>query len=143
MALGDWLEAALAFLGPAGLLAAIYLIFLVDAAIFPALPEVFIVAFYFELTGRWVWGTAATAGLLLLLAVAGDLSGNALLYAIVRRLKAADRMPKFIEKAMRKWTGFLAVSDERLILMNRIAPALPLTGAFIAVCGWNVRRSLA
>ncbi len=43
---------------------------------------------------------------------------------------------------MRKWTSFLAVRDERLILVNRIAPAVPLTGAFIAVCGWDLRRSL-
>ena len=38
---------------------------------------------------------------------------------------------------------FLAVRDERVILVNRIAPAVPFTGAFIAVCGWNLRRSLA
>jgi membrane protein DedA with SNARE-associated domain len=44
---------------------------------------------------------------------------------------------------MKKWTSFLAVRDERIILVNRIAPAVPFTGAFIAVCGWNLRRSLA
>jgi len=52
------------------------------------------------------------------------------------------RTPGIVQRAMRKWTSFLAVRDERLILLNRIAPAVPLTGAFIAVCGWDLRRSL-
>ncbi|HEV8595434.1 MAG TPA: hypothetical protein VGR51_07895, partial [Thermoplasmata archaeon] len=121
----------------------LFLIFLVDAAIFPALPEVFIVAFYFEIVGRWLWSPVMTAVVLLALALAGDVAGNALVYGIVRRMKAAGHLPQFIERAMRKWTSFLAVQDERLILMNRIAPAVPLTGAFIAVCGWSLRKSLA
>src|SRR2546422_5176767 len=143
MALGDWIEGALAFLGPAGLLLAMVLIFLVDAAIFPALPEVFIVAFYFVLTGTWSWAPAVAALTLLGLALVGDVSGNALLYAVVQRMKATGHVPGFVERAMRKWTSFLAMGDERLILLNRIAPAVPLTGAFIAICGWNVRKSLA
>ncbi len=29
------------------------------------------------------------------------------------------------------------------VLVNRFAPAVPLIGVFIAVCGWNVRKSFA
>ena len=99
-------------------------------------------AFYFELTIHWAWTPAATAALLLLLALAGDLCGNAGLYAVVRAYRKRGRTPGIVQRAMRKWTSFLAVRDERLILLNRIAPAVPLTGAFIAVCGWDLRRSL-
>ena len=143
MALGDWIRDAFAFLGPGGILAAMFLIFLVDAAIFPALPEVFIVLFYQQLVDTWFWSTAAAAGSLLVLALAGDLCGNAGMYGIMKWFHARGKVPRILEKAMKKWTSFLAVRDERIILVNRIAPAVPFTGAFIAVCGWNLRRSLA
>lgn len=143
MALGDWIGAALAFLGPAGTLLAMFLIFLLDAALFPALPEVFIVLFYAALTTQWAWAPLPAAVSLLALAVAGDVCGNAGLYGAVRALRSRGRLPAFIERAMQKWTAFLAVGDERAILLNRIAPVVPLTGAFIAVCGWSLRRSLA
>lgn len=113
-----------------------------DAAIFPALPEVFIVGFYFELTIAWAWTPGVAAVLLLVLALVGDLSGNLALYAIVRAYRKRDKTPGIIQRTMQKWTSFLAVKDERLILVNRIAPAVPLTGAFIAVCGWDLKRSL-
>jgi membrane protein YqaA with SNARE-associated domain len=143
MALGDWIRDAFAFLGPGGILAAMFLIFLVDAAIFPALPEVFIVLFYTQLVDTWFWSTAAAAGSLLVLALTGDLCGNAGMYGIMKWFQARGKVPRTLEKAMKKWTSFLAVRDERIILVNRIAPAVPFTGAFIAVCGWNLRRSLA
>jgi len=143
MGLGDWFRDAFAFLGPGGVLAAMFLIFLVDAAIFPALPEVFIVLFYQQLVDIWSWSSASAAASLLVLALAGDLCGNAGMYGIMKWFHARGHVPKVIEKAMKKWTSFLAVRDERIILVNRIAPAVPFTGAFIAVCGWSLRRSLA
>lgn len=143
MGLGDVIQGAFAFLGPGGLLAAIFLIFLLDAAIFPALPELFIVLFYQELVYTWSWSAIPAAVSLLILALAGDLGGNAGMYAIVRRFHTRGHVPRFIEKTMRKWMSFLAVRDERIILVNRIAPAVPFTGAFIAICGWSLRRSLA
>src|SRR3990170_3089492 len=90
MGLGDWLQSTLGFLGPGGLLVAIFLIFFVDAVVFPALPELFVVVFYFQLVD-WGWLPLAAGGALLAL----------------------------------------------------VAPAVPFTGAFIAVCGWNLRKSLA
>jgi len=32
------------------------------------------------------------------------------------------------------------VHDERLLLLNRIAPIVPYTGAFIATCNWNLKK---
>lgn len=143
MGLGEWIGGALASLGPVGLLAAMFLIFLLDAAIFPALPEVFIVAFYFELVGPFLWTPPNAAIALLGLALAGDLCGNAGLYALVRYFHRRGRFPARLERIMRKWTSILLVKDEKIILVNRIAPAVPLTGAFIAVLGWNLRKALA
>jgi len=133
MALGDWIRDAFAFLGPGGILAAMFLIFLVDAAIFPALPEVFIVLFYQQLVDLWSWSSAAAAGSLLVLALAGDLCGNAGMYGIMKWFHARGKVPKVLERAMKKWTSFLAVRDERIILVNRIAPAVPFTPALFAV----------
>ena len=44
---------------------------------------------------------------------------------------------------MKKWTSFLLVQDERVILMNRAVPVIPMVGAFIATLGWDYRRSMA
>ena len=143
MALGEWIETVFAFLGAPGLLAAMFLIFLADAAVFPALPEVFIVAFYFQLTLGSGWAPLAASATLLALALAGDVCGNAGLFALVRSLRARGHVPRRLERVMQRYVRALLVKDERVLLVNRIAPAVPLTGAFIAVCGWNPRRSLA
>jgi len=139
---GDFLAALFAFLGPAGALLALYLIFVLDAALFPALPEIFIVVFFTAYAGvvdPFTWGA-----LLVAIAAAGEVTGNLLLYLVVRRgLVAPDRMPKRIERLMAGWINFLVVRDERVILVNRIAPVVPLVGAFIAVMRWDPRRSLA
>ncbi len=119
-----------------------FLIFLVDAALFPALPEVFIVGFYF-LHPAFNMAPLPWALTLLGVALAGDVAGNSLLYWVVKAgLVRTNRMPGWLDRAMKKWTSLLLVRDERVILVNRIAPAVPLTGAFIAVCGWSLRKSL-
>ena len=143
MGLGEWIQASLEVLGPGGLLLAVFLIFFVDAVIFPALPELFVVLFYFQFVTAWGWVPLAAAAALLALAVLGDLSGNASLYAIVGWFHRRGKVPKRLQRAMQRWTKFLVTSDERILLVNRIAPAVPFTGAFIAVCGWNLRRSLS
>src|SRR5438093_481891 len=89
-------------------------------------------------------GPVAWAGLLLAMAVAGDVLGTSLLYVAVRRwVVLRRRMPRWLERAMKKWTGFLLVQDERVILMNRAVPVIPMVGAFIATLGWDYRRSMA
>jgi hypothetical protein len=138
---GDWLRGLFVFLGPAGVFVALFLIFVVDAAIFPTLPELAIVLSYAYRDVNWdprVW-----AGILLGMAVAGEVVGNTLMYLWVRKLLVdRGRMPKAIEKAMHRWTQFLVVPDERIILVNRIAPVLPFVGAFIATLHWSYARSL-
>lgn len=140
--LDDFFAALFGSLGPFGSLLALLLIFALDAAIFPALPEAWILlAYTYRPEGL---GPTAWAGLLLAIAVIGDVLGTTLLYTLVRRvLVQGRRMPRSVEGAMRRWTEFLLVRDERVILLNRIAPVIPFVGAFIATLRWDVRRSIA
>jgi hypothetical protein len=139
--LDEFLAALFGSLGPAGSLVALLLIFAVDAAFFPALPEVWIVVTFTyrpEVLDPAVW-----AGLLLAVAIAGDLLGTTALYGAVRRwVVRRRRMPRWLERAMQKWTSFLIVRDERVILMNRAVPVVPMVGAFIATLGWDYPRSM-
>jgi len=130
-------------MGFTGALAAMYLIFVVDASVIPTLPEVFVVGFYslHETLGvpPLLWGAA-----LLAMALAGEATGNTLLYlAVNRALVRTGRMPGRIETVMQGWTKFLLLHDERIILLNRVIPVLPFVGAFIAALKWRYPRSLA
>ncbi len=140
--LDELLTALFGSLGPVGSLAILLIIFALDAALFPALPEVWIVVTFTyrpALLGPIPW-----AGLLLAMAIAGDVLGTSLLYVAVRRwVVQRRRMPHWLERAMKKWTSFLLVRDERVILMNRAVPVIPMVGAFIATLGWDYRRSMA
>jgi hypothetical protein len=130
-------------MGFGGALVAMYLIFVVDASVIPTLPEVFIVWFYslhtvFDMPPV-LWAVA-----LLVMALAGEATGNSLLYlAVNRTLIRTGRMPRRLEALMRRWTNFLVLRDERIILVNRIIPVLPFVGAFIAALKWSYPRSLA
>lgn len=110
----------------------LFVILVIDAMIFPALPELFaVLAFLMDPSLEW--------GLILLLTVCiAEITGNTMLYSLVKWKK----LPDFIEKAIKKWTGFIIFNDERIILLNRVAPVLPFTGAFIATCKWNYRKSM-
>src|SRR5438093_10818397 len=97
--LDDILAALFASLGPIGSLAALLVIFAVDAALFPALPEAWILITYtFRPETMDAGGWAA---LLLLVAVAGDLLGTTVLYAPVRRiLVRGRRLPRRPQSAI-------------------------------------------
>ncbi len=129
-------------LGPAGALVVLLLIFVVDAAIFPALPEVSVVLVYAYRPPEvdvLAWSVA-----LLATAIAGEAIGNSALYWAVRRsLVDRGRMPAWIERGMRRWMEFLILPDERMILLNRVAPVVPFVGAFMAGLRWDYRKSLA
>ena len=140
--LGQWLVGLFVFLGPIGTLLGLLVVFVVDAAIVPTLPELAFVVTYglvAETFGSWVWGAA-----LLAIALAGEGIGNTLLYLFVRRvLIEKGRMPGILSNAMRRWTKFLVVRDERIILVNRVAPVVPFVGAFVATLGWSYRKSIS
>lgn len=126
-------------LGVVGLLATVFLIFYIDAVVFPTLPElVLLLIFLADPTAQGADPTASWALLLLALVLAGELLGVFSLYSLVR----AARTPKWIGRRINQYRRLLFVSDERAILLNRIAPVIPFMGAFIAFADWNLQRSL-
>ena len=117
--------------GDAGLLICVFLIFLIDAMIFPALPELFFIVGY-DYNPTPLYGV-----LLIAMAIAAELVGVFSLYFIVKRI----RVPKKIKSAVDKYVGFLVVSDEKMLLVNRIAPMIPFAGAFIAMIDtWDPKK---
>ena len=137
----DWLSGLFGFLGPEGTLIALLLVFVIDAAIIPTLPELAIVLSYLY-RGTGV-DPLAWALLLLGMAMAGEAIGNTVMFLWVRKLVVErGHLPRVIDRAMRGWTRFLLVRDERIILVNRVAPVVPFVGAFIAVVGWSYPRSI-
>jgi len=120
-----------ASLGDLGMLLAITVIIWIDGTAFPTLPEVWMVFLYGANPDSFAWGAA-----LVVTASAASLLGNFTLYSLVK----AAKLPPWIQKKMKQYTDFLIVKDEKLLLLNRLAPIVPYTGAFIAVCNWDLRK---
>ncbi len=115
------------------MLACIFIIFYIDAIIFPTLPELFAVIIFMAIPEAWF-------GLAILATIAvAEVLGLTTLYLVVKKI----RVPQMIEKAVCRYRDFLMFRDERMILVNRIAPILPFLGAFVCLCNWSYRRSLA
>ena len=130
--IGDDIISLFTSLGDGGMLLALIVIILIDGVGFPTIPEVWIVFIFGANPDSLLWGIA-----LVLVASISSLIGNFALYKLVKIAK----LPTWIQRRMRQYTNFLVVKDERLLLLNRVAPVIPYTGAFIAACGWNIKRS--
>jgi hypothetical protein len=123
-------------LGLLGWLACVFILFYVDAIVFPTLPELFVVLFFMAGYGSMPdWALWCIFVITIALA---EIAGLSTLYLIVRRV----RVPPKIANAVNRYRRFLLYPDERMILLNRIAPILPFTGAFVAICNWSFKRSL-
>lgn len=122
--------------GDLGVLLCIFLIFLLDALLIPTLPELFFILGFMagaEHNTPIVFGCE-----LLLMAILAELVGILSLYYVVKHI----RIPKKIEKLVDTYTKFLVMGDERLLLLNRIAPMIPFAGAFIAIAKWDLKKSI-
>ncbi len=120
--------------GAWGIIVFVFLIFFIDAVLFPTLPELFfIIAFMYDPAVSW--------GLIILAAAAvAEVAGVGLLYLVVERI----RVPERIKRVCDRYTGFLLVGDERILLVNRVAPMIPFAGAFISLVDtWRLGRSMA
>ncbi len=123
-------------MGDLGMLLALGVLIWIDGTAFPTLPEAWLVAV--------IEGHTTSAGLslgfgtaMVLVATGASLAGTFTLYGLVR----IGKLPRRVRKAMQGYTNWLVVSDERLLILNRFAPLIPYTGAFIAVNNWNLRKS--
>jgi len=129
--IGEWLFGLFGASGGPALVFCIFLIFLVDAVFFPTLPEFFFVTAFF-------YDPSLSFGIMLLIAaIAAETIGLVILYMIVGSL----RVPKRITTVVNKYLGFLVLGDERLLLLNRIAPMIPFSGAFVRIAGWDIKKS--
>ena len=123
--------------GEWGLVLCIFLIFLLDALLIPTLPELF---FVLAFIGGANYGHPLLFGVeLLIAAVIAEQIGIFSLYLVVKKYN--HKIPKKIQSALDKYTQFLVVSDEKLLLLNRVAPMLPFAGAFVAILNWSVPKS--
>lgn len=130
--IGEALYNLFGAMGPAGMLIALSLIFLIDAVIFPTLPELFtVLIFWYNPTPEW--------GILMMLVISAvEILGLTTIYEVIRRV----RVPSWIERRMKQYSRMLISSDEKIILINRFAPVLPFVGAFVAVNDWSLRKSI-
>jgi hypothetical protein len=83
--------------------------------------------------------TIPFAILVLATIAAAELLGTSTLYYIIKKV----RVPKRIRSAADRYCNMLFVKNERIVLLNRVAPVLPFMGAFTAICNWNFRKVLA
>lgn len=132
---GNFITALFGPLGVGGGLLCIFLLFYIDSIVFPTVPELFTVLIYIgeDSVNPWLYGAAILATLLV-----AELAGVLTLYYVVKRARLPDR----ISRVVHRYQSFLICPDERMILVNRIAPILPFTGAFIALANWDLRKSL-
>lgn len=115
----------------------VFLIFYFDAMVLTILPEVLILFFFASLSREA--DIFIIASLLLIMATIGDVAGNYTVYILFKKVK---RYHNWVHDKLKKYVGLLILKDEKLILLNRVAPLLPMCGAFMAACDWDVKKSL-
>jgi len=120
--------------GPLGLIIAFSVISFLDGFAIPTLPEAWLMLIAMSDVGIFkpVWGTS-----LVLIGATSAVAAQILLFLVVKKVG----LPKRLTNIMKKYTKMLVVSNERLMMVNWLAPVIPFTGAFIAVCGWNPKKA--
>ena len=131
--IGGWMMDTFGPYGAIGVAIVIFLIFYIDAVFFPTLPEIFfIIGFMYDPVPAW-------GMTLLIIASLAEAAGLSTLYYIVEKIGVPER----IKNVADKYADFLIVSDERMLLVNRVAPILPFAGAFVSLIhSWTLRRAL-
>jgi membrane protein YqaA with SNARE-associated domain len=128
--IGGWIYDLLSPLGIEGLLICLFLLFFIDSIVFPTLPELFTVIVFMVHPQAWF------AGAILAIILLAEFLGFSTLYFIVTKIK----VPRWIQNMITRYTCFLIVRDEKVVLVNRIAPVVPFIGAFAAVLKWNYKK---
>jgi len=112
--------------------AAVAVVLLLDGLGIPLMPELSVL-FAFSLRPTWGWAMGLVA-----LVATMEVLAAALLWLLVGLLG----LPRWAERLMGHYTRLLLVQDERLLLVNRVVPILPMAGAFVRVHDWRLGRSL-
>jgi hypothetical protein len=113
--------------------AALVVIFVLDGLGVALLPELAVLgAFFLHPTAGWAVGLVALAA-----------GVEVLVAAFLHALTGVVRLPRWLRRLMDGYSGALLLHDERLVLLNRVVPVLPVVGAFIRVRQWRPGRALA
>ena len=131
--IGGWMMSVFGPYGAWGVILFVFLIFLIDALVFPTLPELFFVI-------GFMYDPTLSFGVTLLAAAAiAEIIGVTSLYMVVERI----RVPTRIKNIADRYVKFLVCSDERMLLVNRAAPMIPFAGAFVSLIdSWKISRAL-
>ena len=131
--IGGWMMDTFGPYGAVGIIIVIFLIFYIDAVFFPTLPEIFfIIGFMYDPTPQWGLVILITASL-------AEAAGLSTLYYIVEKIGVPERIKNIADI----YADFLIVSDEKMLLVNRLAPMLPFAGAFVSLIHpWTLKRAL-
>ena len=131
--IGGWMMDIFGPYGAWGILLVLFLIFYIDAVFFPTLPEIFfIIGFMYDPTP--IWGVT-----ILIVVSLAEAAGLTTLYYIVEKIGVPERVKNIADK----YADFLIVSDEKMLLVNRVAPMLPFAGAFVSLIhSWTLKRAL-
>jgi len=129
----DWVIEIFGPSGEWGIVLCVFIIFLIDGFGIPTLPELFFATLFLFNPTDLFFGLQ-----LLIAAILAEVAGVTILYWVVGHLT----VPKRIERVMNKYVDFLILKDERLLLLNRIAPMLPFSGAFVKIAGWDLKKSI-
>jgi hypothetical protein len=133
--IGEFFESVFGPYGWFGAVLLVFIIFFIDAMSIPTFPELFFVIAFMMIIAP----TVELGLILLATAVVAEVAGVTLLYLIVERV----RVPERIKRVADKYIKFLVCSDERMLLVNRIAPMVPFAGAFVSLIdSWKLSRAL-
>lgn len=133
LSIGSFVYGLFSPLGIAGLLLALFVIFYLDATFVPTLPELFTVIIFMA------YPVVLFGVVMVFTLSAAEFGGVTTLYLVVKKFS----LPERFRKRILEYSKFLVVPDEKIILLNRIAPVIPFLGAFIATCEWPYGRSVA
>jgi hypothetical protein len=133
--IGEWVQDLFGPYGVIGILLFVFIIFFIDALVFPTLPELFFIIGFMAMPEQTL-----QYGLMLLgTAVIAEILGISLLYWVVEHVRVPDRIKRIADKYIK----FLVCSDERMLLVNRIAPMIPFAGAFISLIdSWKYSKAM-
>lgn len=124
--------------GPAGILLGLFVIVVLDAMVIPLGLE-FLSVLAFTLYPLFSFSPLLWAAGVILSITAGQVGGTLLLYYIGKHPKI---LPRWIKKVMVRYQDILIIKGESIVLVNCFIPLVPFLGAFVAVCKWDLKRSL-
>lgn len=133
MSILNELFTAFAAYGPYGMLAGLLVIVFFDAIVVPMGPELLAIAIYStNMDIGW-------AAIIVLTVVAAQIGGTSFLYLVGKR---PNLLPRYIRRVMVGYKSSLLIGDERIVFVNCFVPVLPFLGAFVAVSGWDFKKSI-